>query len=267
MFLAINIFTACTSTRTIFNREVKVRFGQNQPQTRVITPTDLEKLPIPVAKYLEHCGWLGKEIPRNFYLKFTGDFSLKEGKYSKVKAEQYNWIDENPMRLFHIHNWMIGGRHCYDKRGAFMLIKLFGRFKIVDAKGEIMNQSELVTYLNDLCIIAPGALIEAPIKWETIDEHTVKATISQFGHSVSAEIYFNENNELINFISHDRYASSDGVKSELLPWSTPMSNYKEINGILLPSFGVAIWHYTDREYVYAKFDVKDVKWNLLQPKK
>ena len=78
-----------------------------------------------------------------------------------------------------------------------MLIKLFSRFKVVDAKGPIMDQSELVTYLNDICIIAPGAFVEAPIIWKTIDEHSVKASITQFGHTISAILYFNEKYEFL----------------------------------------------------------------------
>ena len=256
-----SLFSSCVSTKSIFKKEVKERMEMALKETRIITKTDLETLPAPVANYIEYCGWIGKEIPRNFFLEFGGMFSLKEGKYIKIKSEQYNWLDQ-PSRIFHIHNWMFAGRHRYDERGAFMLIKLLGRFKIVDASGPVMDQSELVTYLNDMCIIAPGALIDAPVKWETIDDYIVKATISQFGHSISAKIFFNEKWELVNFISYDRYASPDGKKTELVPWSTPMKNYKEINGIKAPSYGEAIWHYPNRDFTYAKFDVKDIRWNV-----
>ncbi|MDA3927920.1 MAG: hypothetical protein PF541_03115 [Prolixibacteraceae bacterium] len=261
--MSLALFSSCVSTKSIFKKEVQERFQEPVAEKRLITKKDLNKLPTPVANYLEYCGWLNREVPENFHLKFTGEFSLKEGKYVKIKSDQYSWFNR-PTRLFYIQNWMIGGRHKYDKEGAFMLIKLFGRLKIVDAKGTIMDQSELVTYLNDMFIIAPGALVDAPITWETIDAYSVKASITQFGYTVSASIYFNEKWELVNFISYDRYTSSDGIKSELLPWSTPMKNYIEIDGIKVPSYGEAIWHYSDRDWVYAKFDVKDVKWNLFQ---
>lgn len=264
--MAFSLFTSCISTKSIFKKEVKKRFTEPIETTSLITEDDLNKLPLPLANYMKYCGWLGKEIPKNFYLKIGGKFSLKEGKYVKIKTEQYSWLDR-PTRIFQIFNGMFAGRHRYDERGAFMLIKLLGRFKIVDAKGPIIDQSELVTYLNDMCLLAPGALIEAPIEWETIDEHTVKATITQFGNTISAKIYFNKQYELVNFISHDRYASSDGIKSELLPWSTPMKNYIEIDGIKVPSYGEAVWHYPDRDWVYAKFNVKEVKWNIKQPLK
>lgn len=259
--MSLTLFTACASTKNIYKKEVNERFQQPLNETRIITNADLEQLPQLVANYLIHCGWVGEEIPQNFHLKFEGDFSLKPGKYIKIKSEQYNWFNP-PTRIFYIHNWMIAGRHRYDERGAFMLIKLFGRFQVENAHGAIMDQSELVTYLNDLCIVAPGALVDAPVEWETIDDYSVKATITQFGHTISAILYFNEDWELVNFISTDRIASTDGVTGEKIPWSTPMRDYITIDRRKVPSYGEAIWHYPDGDFVYAKFDVKTVKWNV-----
>ena len=264
--MTIALFTSCTSTRKIYKQEVAQRFQEPTKASRLITRDDLNKLPITVANYLENCGWLGKEIPKNVHLEFSGKFSLKPGKYMNIKSEQYNWFDR-PTRIFHMTNLLVSGRHRMDERGAFMLIKLLSRIKVVDAHGPEMNQAELVTYLNDMCIIAPGALIEAPIEWKTVDEHTVKATISEYGNTISALLYFNEKYELVNFTSNDRFATSDGKETEQIPWSTPMGDYIEMNGIKVPGYGEAVWNYPDRDFVYAKFDVKEVKWNLKQPVK
>lgn len=256
------MLSACQSAGSLFRNEVKERMQTETTATKVIGAADLQHLPAPVARYLTYCGWVGKSIPRNFYLKFRGRFSRKERKYMKVTSEQYNWTDGHPTRIFHMSNGLFSGRHRYDERGAIMLIKLLGRFKIAYAEGPEMDKAELVTYLNDLCIIAPGALIDAPIHWENIDELSVKATISQYGQTISASIYFNEKGELINFISNDRYATSGNGKSENIPWSTPMYDYQEIKGIKVPSYGEAIWHYPDRDFVYAKLYIEAADWNV-----
>lgn len=256
-----SFFSSLKQVKRIYQEEVEQRFQIPIKTSNSITRDDLNRLPPAVANYIEHCGWLGKEVPVNFYLEFKGEFSTSPGKYMKIKSEQYNWFDE-PTRIFFMRNPLVSGRHRMDKRGAFMLIKILGRIKVVDASGPEMNQSELVTYLNDMCIVAPGALVNAPIEWETIGEKTVKATISAFGNTVSALIFFNEKWELINFTSNDRFASSDGKRVEQLPWSTPMSRYIEMNGIKIPGYGEAIWDYPDHQHVYAKFYIEKVKWNL-----
>jgi hypothetical protein len=262
VIMSLGILTSCATTKSIYKKEVKDRFNQPIQKPSIIKTEDLKTLPVPVARYLEYCGWVGKEKPLNFHVKMNGKFSLKQGKWSKVNVDQYSWLDR-PVRLFHISNWIVGGRHRMDNRGAFMLIKLFGRFKIVDVSGPEMNQAELVTYLNDICLIAPAALIDAPIIWETIDDLTTKATISELGNTISATLYFNEKGELINFISNDRFATPDGKKSQNFPWSTPIGEYIETGGIKLPGYAEAIWHYPEGDQCYAKFFVKEVRYNLI----
>lgn len=259
--MALGFLTSCSSVKNKYRNDVVACFDRQKTETRQITTADLERLPEPVARYLEYCGWLGKNIPRNFYLTLEGKFSLKPGKEMKVKSAQYNWLKRQPARLFYMRNPLISGYHCYNEKGASMLIKLFGRFKVAYEAGPEMDQAELVTFLNDLCLAVPGALIDAPIEWKTIDNQTVKATISQYGNTVSATLHFNEKFELINFTSNDRYAVVDG-ESEKIPWSTPFRDYVEFNGIKLPSYGEAIWHYPDHNFTYAKMHVKDVRWNV-----
>lgn len=57
----------------------------------------------------------------------------------------------------------------------------------------------------------------------------------------------------------DRYVSST---MEQIRFSTPVSDYKMINGFLLPSYGEAIWHYPEGKFVYGKFWVRDIKYNV-----
>lgn len=251
-------------TKKIYQQEVYHRFEQARGESRTITETDVDKLPIPVAGYLRYCGWVGREMPHCFYCRFEGPFYLKKDKAMNFKIEQYSWLD-HPTRLFYMKNWMIGGRHRMDHRGAFMLIKLFDRFKIADASGPEMNQAEMVTYLNDLFMLAPGGLINAPIVWETIDRLTVKATLSEFGNHVSAMVYFNEIGELIDFVSEDRFFTSNGKATENYRWSTPMSNYIEENGFRRPGYVEAIWDMPGGKFCYAKFSLKEVRYNLVKP--
>ncbi|HKK80721.1 MAG TPA: DUF6544 family protein, partial [Prolixibacteraceae bacterium] len=206
--MILSILSSCTSTKKMYEKDVSNQMAKQNIETRSITKADMENLPVPVAKYLEHCGWIGKDIPRNFFFRFDGRFSLKPGKEMRVKSEQYNWLKHSPARLFYMKNPMISGYHCYNENGASMLIKLLGRIKVAYADGPEMDQAELVTFLNDMCLFAPGALVDAPISWKSIDSHTVKATISQYGYKISATLFFNEKYELVNFISNDRYATT-----------------------------------------------------------
>lgn len=76
--------------------------------------------------------------------------------------------------------------------------------------------------------------------------------------SISAILYFNDIGQLTNFISDDRYAVADMQKYR---FSTPVRDYKNINGYNIATYGETIWHYQDGEFVYGKFYLKSVEYN------
>jgi hypothetical protein len=78
--MSLGIITSCGSTKSIYTKEVRERFKETIGETRIITENDLLKLPKPVAHYLRYCGWVGKEVPKNFYCQFDGPFYLKRDK-------------------------------------------------------------------------------------------------------------------------------------------------------------------------------------------
>jgi hypothetical protein len=125
-----------------------------------------------------------------------------------------------------------------------------------------MNQGETVTLFNDMCLLAPATLLSSAIQWETIDPLTVKATFTNKGNTITALLYFNEKGELINFSSEDRYQSMDGVVYKKYKWSTPVKEYREYHGRRVAAYAEAVWHTPEGEYVYAKFDLAEIHYNV-----
>ena len=112
-----------------------------------------------------------------------------------------------------------------------------------------------------MCILAPSTLIDSRISWREIDDFTVEGTFTNDGISVKALLYFNEQGQLINFISDDRYYWNEDNTYELVRWTTPISKYKQINNLTLASYGEAVWIKDGEEIPYAKFNIKDVTIN------
>ncbi|MCX6284208.1 MAG: hypothetical protein NTW31_08250 [Bacteroidetes bacterium] len=232
----------------------------------ILSEKDIFHLPSIVQKYLNYTGCTGKEKVKNVHVVFEGEMKLDEKhEWLGIHSEQYNF-HENPSRFFFITTHMKGmpvtGLHVYKSARATMVIKLAGMITVADASGPKMDQGETVTILNDMCFMAPASLISPAIAWEVIDDLTVNATLTNAGIKVSAKLFFNAEGQLINFISNDRFLSKDGKSYESLPWSTPISDYREINGRLIPTYGEAIWHYPDREYCYGRFRVKELRYNV-----
>lgn len=233
-------------------------------QNDLITDADLDHLPLPVQKYLRYAGVVNTPKLKNIKIEFDGEMRGRDKDWFPFHSEQYNTFD-TPYRLFFMRGKMKGftvpGYHPYKDGKAKMTIKLFSLFPVVHFEGREMDIGESVTVFNDMCMLAPASLIDPRIQWEEVDSQTVWATFTHKDISVSAQLLFNEKGQLINFISDDRYAI-EGKSAIQLRFSTPMSNYKNINGFNVPTYGEAIWHYPEGEFVYGKFYLKDIQYNV-----
>lgn len=183
----------------------------------------------------------------------------------KIHSQQYNFFDD-PARLFYIRAKMFGipfdGLHQYTGDHATMQIKVANLISVVDASGDKMDQGETVTMLNDMCLMAPATLIDTGITWREIDDLTVEARFTNRNQTIVATLYFNEAGAMTNFISNDRFLSSDGKEYLNYPWSTPVKNWQEINGRKIPTSGETIWQTPEGPFCYGRFDIGEIEYNL-----
>lgn len=228
----------------------------------LLTAADIGHLPVPVQRYLIYCGVLNQPKVLNMQVLFEGQMREKGKDFFSFRSEQYNFF-ENPARLFFMKAAMYGitvpGYHRYVNATASMDIRLFGQFSVIHQSGPGMDSTETVTLFNDMCLLAPASLIDSRISWETIDSLTIRAVFINQGISISATLYFNTAGQLINFISNDRMAIADHKK---IPFSTPVHQYRPVRGFNLMSDADAVWDYPDGKFVYGKFRLKDIRYNL-----
>jgi hypothetical protein len=145
-----------------------------------------------------------------------------------------------------------------------MDIRLFSIFKVEYQTGQQMDISETVTFFNDLCVLAPAALIDKNIEWLEVEGNQVKASYSYNNITISAWLYFNERGELINFMSEDRYALGENGVNTQLKWSTPLRDYQFVNGYRLATYAETIYTYPEGDFTYATFGLKDIRYNLMK---
>ena len=249
-----------------FRKDVKSHlFKTSKIQPDVLNEADIQSLPLPVKKYLQYCNVINKPKVKNMKVVFDGEMREKGKDYFKFTSVQYNFFDE-PARLFFMKAKMFGtivpGYHYYHDATASMQIKLFGLFNVVNVKGTLINKAETVTVFNDMCLMAPATLIDKRIEWTNIDNLSAKATFTNGSNKIAAILYFNELGQLINFTSDDRYA----IDMKQYRFSTPVTNYTQLKGINIWKYGEAIWHYPDGEFVYGKFNLKSIEYNVTEIK-
>lgn len=252
------------SFKNMFRTEVQKGLNRYTSNS-ILNENDILHLPKIVQKYIINSGAVGEEKVQNFRAKIKGQIKPNfDSDYLDFNSVQYNFFDE-PSRIFYIDSKMYGlpfdGLHSYVGPNAVMLIKIASLLKVVDARGKLMNKGETVTMFNDMCLFAPASLIDKNIVWEEIDSLKIKTTFTNQGNTIKAVLFFNENAELIDFSSFDRYESGDGKTYKNYEWTTPISEYKKINGRKIPFSGEAIWHKPEGKYVYIKLVIEEVEYN------
>jgi hypothetical protein len=265
ILIAVVLSWGSSRFENTYLRDVKENLQRsNALAAEILSDADIRHLPLPVQRYLVYAGVVNKPKVKNVTIVFEGQMRDKGKAYFPFSSEQYNFFDE-PTRLFFMKGKMYGvtvpGYHRYSNGTATMDIRLFGLFPIVQKAGEEMNRAETVTLFNDMCLLAPATLIDKRIQWQTIDSSSVKAVFTNHNITISAVLYFNSQDQLIDFISTDRTAVAD---MKPYPFSTPVHAYKRINGFNLISEADAVWHYPEGKFTYGKFKLKDVKYNVAE---
>lgn len=267
LIITMITLTACSSSTKIFQLTKTEEFVMQPLQSEnIISEKEIAHLPDCVKKYLAYTRAIGKSKPQNVYIEFEADMYRKPGdKPMKASSVQYNFYG-NYSRLFLMKasKMLIPFRalHIYRNQQATFRVRVANLFNVVDLKGEELTIAETVTLLNDMCIFVPGSLIDNRLSWKEIDLLSTEVFFVNGKYKVSAKLYFNEKGELINFVSDDRYALQDNGTMKQARWSTPVKDYKEIEGRRIPTYGETIWHYTEGDFRYGAFRLKEIIYNV-----
>ncbi|MEV4135104.1 DUF6544 family protein [Dactylosporangium sp. NPDC049742] len=252
-----------------YTRRMHAALAEQPAKNGVVTAADLTHLPPPVADHVRRCGAVGQPRVANFRATIHGRIRSGPSKpWMPFAGEQFNTYGPHPRRLFHIQASMSGlpadVLHVYADNTATMRVNVCSLLPIINAAGPDMDRGETVTVFNDLCVLAPAALVDAPIRWQVLDEHHVRGTFTQDGQTVSAVLVFNDAHDLVDFISNDRLrASPDGRSFTRQRWSTPIHTHRNLGPWRTCTDGEAHWHAPEpeNEFPYLEYHLDDITYN------
>ena len=248
-----------SSLESDFYKLVTSQVSNIEASVEMFTSAEIKRLPFPVKKHIETCGFIGK--PKMSYVKAyyeNVDFLMSADKpYTKINYTQYTFA-QKPARLAFIDTSMFGipfqGLDSYTDGKGGMKGVLAKTLTLFDETGPEMNTACLANILSE-CLFVPSIALQDYITWEYVDETHAKATISYYGISASGLFAFSDNGELSSFTTNDRWAVETDGRKTLVPWSLLFGNYEEKNGIRQATSYKAVWHYAKGDSVY--FDSKN----------
>ena len=100
----------------------------------------------------------------------------------------------------------------------------------------------------------PTAYLRDYITWKPIDSTSARATLTDYGTTVSAVLYFDEAGSLVDFVA-DRYYSCSN-ETTLETWTTPIKEYGEMEGLRIPVKGEGVWGLDSGSFTYIELQAQ-----------
>lgn len=223
-----------------------------RPRRSTITEADLAPLPPIVQRYFRFSQVVGKPRRDSFGVVTEGRIRRsRNAKWMPLESRQHNLLS-HPARIYHVRapGTPMSGVDSYVDGVGRMRIKLFNLIPLADVSGSEMSRSALVSFLNDF-VFCPLAYFSLPIEWRRVDEQQAELSITDHGMTVRAVLSFDKDGRLVNWESDDRYAE---IKGTQLPdrWSTPMTEYAELQGLWIPVSGSGVHNYDGEPFTYVE---------------
>lgn len=236
----------------------------------LVTEADLAGLPEPLAAYVRCSGAVGKPRVTSFLATFHGRIRSGPGQaWMPFTGRQLNTYGAEPQRVFLMEATRSGlpvtVLHQFADSTATMRAKVLSLVTVVDAAGPEMDRGETVTVFNDLVVLAPGALVDAPVQWSAVDDQHVRGVFTNGPQTVSALLSFDADHRLVDFVSDDRLrASTDGRSFTVQPWSTPISGYRHEADRRVMTVGEGRWDAPPPEgpFTYVELHLDGIAFNV-----
>lgn len=247
------------------NKEINSLLSDEKYLEEIVTDEMLQNVPSAVQRWLNHIGMVGQSKIRNVHLKQKGLMKLEpdQKKWSPAIAEQYV-TTEQPAFIWKVNMTMaplipVHGRDSFIDGEAEMQIKVATLFPVVNVTGnEKADESTLQRYLIELPFY-PSAALSPYIKWEEIDEHSAKATMTYNGVSGSTVYHFNKQGGLEK-VSALRYKDV-GKNGERLECIGEVEEHTIIDGIKIPTKLNISWVLDEGIFTWYKIEIFDVDFN------
>ncbi len=250
-------------SRAEYLRRAAIQSGRPR-RDGVLTEDDLGHLPDPVARYVRRSGAVGQRRVSNFHARLHGRIrSGADTGWMPFTGEQLNTFGPGPSRLFFIVARMKGIPvevfHSFVGTDATMRGKALSIVTVVDEHGPELARTETVTILNDACVMAPGALADPGFTWEAIDDRTARVVFTRLDETVSATLFFDGTDQLIDFVSDDRRRDHT-----LQRWSTPLGRYRRFGDRWVMSYGEGRWHAPppEGEFAYVEIELDEITFDV-----
>ena len=117
-----------------------------------------------------------------------------------------------------------------------------------------------IRFLSDLIWLPTGLLPTNTLRWEHIDNDTARAVIRDGATRVDATFHMNEIGQIDKIITNSKFRDHRSG-FEQTQFTLECKEYREIDGIMVPTEVDFVWNLPDGDFEYGQFVVSDVAYH------
>ena len=252
-------------------KEALQKIFMNKSRAQSVEKVDydsLKNLPIPVQKYFKNVLPDDQFFIKTSRLEQNGKLKIspKSKNWSVFKASQiisdekvsFLWDAKiNIMPLLHVRviDSLLNGIGA----GSVYLMSVLPIGSDED-KLEL-NSGTLYRYLAEAVWHPTALLPQSGVTWEAVNEKKAIAHFTKSNISIAVVFIFNSDDEIIGVYTKDRYGKF-GDKYIKYPWEGHFSDYREFDGIKIPTKGEVGWYLPDGWWLFWKGNIVDAKFEF-----
>lgn len=226
-------------------------------------PDDIADLPAPVRRYFETVLRPGQPHVKTVRLAQEGDFRLDDAdapwrpftasQVYSISPPGYVWdaeINLLPFASARVFDVYVAGQ-------GLLRANLFGGIPVASAgPNPRMNEAELQRYLSETPWFPTALLPTAGVTWESIDEHSARATLDDGDVTATAVFHIDEEGYLTR-LTTDRYRQDiDAVA----PWTGHYRAFEARDGMQIPTQAEVAWKTADGEVPYWRGTITEIDY-------
>lgn len=238
------------------------------PGASTASALDAEPLPAPVARWFARVIPDGGTTARQLHLRHRGLFNTQSNgerwapftSTQTVRLRRPGFVWDARIRMFpglaaHVHDAYVDGE-------GILRVCLLGLFPLADlADREGLAEGELMRWIAEAAWY-PWVLLPGPgIRWTAVDEHHADVTVQDGPLSITLRFGFDAG-DLLRSVKSEARGRSVGGQIVPTPWEGIWSDYRKVDGRLVPMAGEVAWLLPEGRKPYWRGTVTELR---LQP--
>jgi len=253
--------------KSVFIKDKSELIERNKAhKIEVFTEELIKDLPESLKKYLRVCGYINTPVPINANIYWTESW-LKMSptkEWSKLHTTQFNSVKPIGRSAYmKILGMPVAARDLYRDGYGEMNVKLLNLIKVAFDNSKEVAQSALITTFCEFMLI-PGYLLLDNVKWEQIDDYSIRGTVVDNGIEVSGIFYFNEEGLFTHFETFDRYFTTGKNSYKKVKFSVVVESYKTQYKLKIGEKVKVMWHLPEGDYEYYKGTIDRIEFNVVE---